>query len=44
MVGSRWWTRDELDATGDTVYPEGLLDIIRSSDPASLPSDEPEPS
>jgi 8-oxo-dGTP pyrophosphatase MutT (NUDIX family) len=24
----RWWTRDELAATTDTVYPEGLTDLL----------------
>jgi 8-oxo-dGTP pyrophosphatase MutT (NUDIX family) len=24
----RWWTRDELASTNDTVYPEGLIDLL----------------
>jgi 8-oxo-dGTP pyrophosphatase MutT (NUDIX family) len=27
---SRWWTLGELDATAETVWPEGLADLIRS--------------
>ena len=25
----RWWSVDELAATGDTVYPIGLVDVLR---------------
>jgi 8-oxo-dGTP pyrophosphatase MutT (NUDIX family) len=28
MFEHRWWTRDELAATSDTVYPEGLADLL----------------
>jgi 8-oxo-dGTP pyrophosphatase MutT (NUDIX family) len=31
VVESRWWTIDELAATHDTVYPEGLIDLVRDS-------------
>ena len=24
----RWWTRDELMATSEAVYPEGLADLL----------------
>jgi ADP-ribose pyrophosphatase YjhB (NUDIX family) len=27
----RWWTPEELAATRDTVYPEGLLNVIVAS-------------
>ena len=28
MFEHRWWTRDELAATTDTVYPEGLAELL----------------
>jgi 8-oxo-dGTP pyrophosphatase MutT (NUDIX family) len=28
IVEHRWWTRDELRTTSDTVYPEGLADLL----------------
>jgi 8-oxo-dGTP pyrophosphatase MutT (NUDIX family) len=28
VLGHRWWTRHELRTTGDTVYPEGLADLL----------------
>ena len=28
LVESRWWTLDELRATGETVHPEGLADLV----------------
>lgn len=28
MLEHRWWARDELAATTDTVYPEGLADLL----------------
>jgi hypothetical protein len=28
--GVRWWTLDELDATDEKVWPDGLPDLIRS--------------
>jgi 8-oxo-dGTP pyrophosphatase MutT (NUDIX family) len=27
----RWWTTDELRATGETVYPEDLVELIEAS-------------
>jgi 8-oxo-dGTP pyrophosphatase MutT (NUDIX family) len=30
MVEHRWWTLDELRVTTDTVYPEGLIDLIET--------------
>jgi 8-oxo-dGTP pyrophosphatase MutT (NUDIX family) len=29
IVGHRWWTLAELDATADSVYPKGLADLVR---------------
>ena len=28
VLGHRWWTREELRSTADTVYPEGLADLL----------------
>ncbi len=28
LIEHRWWTRDELVATTDTVYPEGLAELL----------------
>lgn len=28
VLGHRWWTRDELRTTSDTVFPEGLADLL----------------
>jgi 8-oxo-dGTP pyrophosphatase MutT (NUDIX family) len=28
MFEHRWWTREELAATTETVYPEGLIDLL----------------
>jgi 8-oxo-dGTP pyrophosphatase MutT (NUDIX family) len=28
IVEHRWWTRAELAATTETVYPEGLVDLL----------------
>ena len=28
IVEHRWWTREELAATTETVYPEGLVDLL----------------
>jgi 8-oxo-dGTP pyrophosphatase MutT (NUDIX family) len=28
----RWWTTDELRATGETVYPEDLVELIEAAD------------
>jgi 8-oxo-dGTP pyrophosphatase MutT (NUDIX family) len=28
VLGHRWWSLDELRATGDTVYPESLADLL----------------
>jgi hypothetical protein len=30
----RWWTPDELRATDETVFPEGLVDLLASLDSA----------
>jgi len=30
MLGARWWSADELAATRETVYPEGLGPLLRS--------------
>jgi hypothetical protein len=27
----RWWTLAELDATGETVWPTGLADLVRKT-------------
>jgi 8-oxo-dGTP pyrophosphatase MutT (NUDIX family) len=27
--GYRWWALAELDATGDSIYPKGLADLVR---------------
>ena len=29
IVGHRWWTLAELDATAEDVYPRGLADLVR---------------
>jgi 8-oxo-dGTP pyrophosphatase MutT (NUDIX family) len=29
IVGHRWWTLEELDATGENIYPKGLADLVR---------------
>jgi 8-oxo-dGTP pyrophosphatase MutT (NUDIX family) len=28
IVEHRWWTRAELEATNESVYPEGLADLL----------------
>ena len=28
VLGTRWWSRDELRATGEQVYPEELLEVL----------------
>ena len=28
MLEHRWWTRDELAITSETVYPEGLAELL----------------
>lgn len=28
-LGHRWWSAEELDATGETVHPENLADLLR---------------
>jgi 8-oxo-dGTP pyrophosphatase MutT (NUDIX family) len=33
VVEHRWWTRDELARTAETVYPEGIVDLLESLDP-----------
>jgi len=30
IAETRWWTLAELDSTGETVWPEGLPDLVRS--------------
>jgi hypothetical protein len=35
IVGYRWWTLAELDATGENVYPAGLANLARRHLPAS---------
>ena len=30
VLGMRWWTRDELRATGERVYPEELLEVLEA--------------
>ena len=34
IVGHRWWTLTELDATEENVYPKGLADLVRRYLPA----------
>lgn len=31
MAEHRWWTLDELETTGATVWPLGLADVVRAS-------------
>lgn len=31
VTGQRWWTVDELEATSDTVYPRGFVDLVRTA-------------
>lgn len=28
MVGHRWWSREELSSTSETIYPEGLVEML----------------
>ncbi len=35
IVGHRWWTLEELDATDENVYPLGLASLVRRYLPAS---------
>lgn len=28
VVGTKWWTLDELRSTNETVYPEDLIDVV----------------
>jgi len=30
IEGHRWWSLDELDATDENIYPNGLADLIRA--------------
>ena len=30
LLAYRWWTVDELDATGDVVYPREMADVLRA--------------
>jgi 8-oxo-dGTP pyrophosphatase MutT (NUDIX family) len=40
IIGYRWWTVDELDATDEVVYPLGLVPLLRQllagEEPAEL--------
>lgn len=29
IVGHRWWTLEQLDATTEDIYPPGLADLVR---------------
>jgi hypothetical protein len=31
VLGARWWTQQELEATTDVVYPENLLEFMRAA-------------
>jgi ADP-ribose pyrophosphatase YjhB (NUDIX family) len=31
IAASRWWTLDELDATDENIFPQGLADLVRSA-------------
>ena len=31
IAASRWWTLAELDATDESIYPDGLADLVRSA-------------
>ena len=28
VAAHRWWSRDELAASGETVFPPGLVDLV----------------
>lgn len=28
MVGHQWWSREELSSTSETIYPEGLVEML----------------
>ena len=28
MADHRWWSREELSTTGETIYPEGLVEML----------------
>jgi hypothetical protein len=28
VLGTRWWTREELRSTGERVYPEELVQVL----------------
>ena len=30
VLGTRWWTRDELRGTSERVYPEELLEVLEA--------------
>jgi 8-oxo-dGTP pyrophosphatase MutT (NUDIX family) len=32
MTGHRWWSRDELAATGETIWPANVLDLWAEAD------------
>jgi hypothetical protein len=29
IVGHRWWTLDELAASDEVIYPDGLAELVR---------------
>lgn len=31
MVDHRWWSQDELHATTEAIYPEGLVDMLKEA-------------
>ncbi len=43
LLGNRWWTREELATTTETVYPGGLHELLDlADDPASWPRELPD--
>jgi len=32
VTGHRWWSEDELASTVETIYPAGLIDVLRDAD------------
>lgn len=43
LLGHRWWTREELATTTDTVYPGGLPELLDlADDPGSWPRELPD--
>lgn len=39
LTAFRWWTLDELNATGETVYPLGLTPLLRDLLAGSIPEE-----